>query len=71
VQVRARDFFTAWNGNATYASARMQSNQPGFVVDVASDGTPRLRAVSRFERFLEPGVIVVAGLLALFLVISF
>jgi hypothetical protein len=47
----------------------MQSNHPGFAVDVAPDGTPHLRAVSRFERFLEPGVIVVAGLLALFFVI--
>lgn len=49
----------------------MQSNQPGFAVDVASDGTARLRAVSRFERFLEPGALLVAGLLALFLVIGF
>ncbi len=49
----------------------MQTNPPGMVVDVASDGTPRLRAVSRFERFLEPGAIVVAGLVALLLVISF
>ena len=49
----------------------MQTNNPGYVVDVASDGTPRLRAVSRFERFLEPGAIVVAGLVALLLVISF
>jgi hypothetical protein len=49
----------------------MQTNNTGFVVDVASDGTPRLRAVSRFERLLEPGAILVAGLLALFLVISF
>ncbi|HYY61785.1 MAG TPA: hypothetical protein VE756_10380 [Burkholderiales bacterium] len=47
----------------------MQSNHPGLVVDVASDGTPRLRAVSRFERFLEPGAVLVAGLLALLLVI--
>lgn len=49
----------------------MQSNHPSFVVDVASDGTPRLRAVSRFERFLEPGAILVAGLLAIFIVIGF
>jgi hypothetical protein len=49
----------------------MQWNHPGFAVDVAPDGTPRLRAVSRFERFLEPGAILLAGLLALFLVIGF
>ena len=49
----------------------MQNTNPGFVVDVASDGTPRLRAVSRFERFLEPGVLLVVGLIALFVVISF
>jgi hypothetical protein len=47
----------------------MQSNHPGLVVDVAADGTPRLRAVSRFERFLEPGAVLVAGLLALLLVV--
>ena len=49
----------------------MQNTNPGFVIDVATDGTPRFRAVSRFERFLEPGVFVVVGLIALFLVISF
>ena len=47
----------------------MQTNNARLVVDVASDGTPRLRAVSRFERFLEPGAVLVAGLLALLLVI--
>lgn len=49
----------------------MQNTNPGFVVDVASDGTPHLRAVSRFEKFLEPGVLLVVGLIALFVVISF
>ena len=49
----------------------MQFNNPGFVVDVASDGTPRFRPISRFERFLEPGALLVVGLLALFLVIGF
>ena len=49
----------------------MQNTNPGFVIDVATDGTPRFRAVSRFERFLEPGALLVAGLLALFLVIGF
>ncbi len=49
----------------------MQNNNPGFVIDVASDGTPRFRPISRFERFLEPGALLVAGLFALFLVIGF
>jgi hypothetical protein len=49
----------------------MQDNNASLVVDVASDGTSRLRAVSRFERFLEPGAILVAGLVALLVVISF
>ena len=49
----------------------MHTNHPGLVVDVAADGTPRLRAVSRFERLLEPGAILVVALLALVVVISF
>lgn len=49
----------------------MQNNNPGFVIDVATDGTPRFRAVSKFERFLAPGALLVAGLVGLFLIISF
>jgi hypothetical protein len=46
----------------------MQSN-PGFVIDVASDGTPRFRAISQFERLLAPGAMLLAGLIGIFLVI--
>jgi len=49
----------------------MQTNKPAWVIDVASDGTARFRPISRFERFLEPGAILVAGLIAILLVISF
>jgi hypothetical protein len=49
----------------------MQTNNPGMVVDVASDGTARFRAISRLERLLEPGAILVVGLVAILLVIGF
>ena len=49
----------------------MLSNNARLVVDVASDGTPRFRPISRFERFLEPGAILVASLVALLFVINF
>jgi hypothetical protein len=47
----------------------MQSNNAAFVIDVASDGTARFRPVSRFERLLAPGAMLLAGLIGIFLVI--
>jgi hypothetical protein len=49
----------------------METNSVGFVVDVASNGAVRFRPVSRFERLLEPAAILVVGLVAILLVLSF